>query len=156
MNITLCDIILCCHYTNMPRLRVVPHFSSGIVERGKHERTWKSPHARKGDTRRGESVMSPFLVWGDFYTHSRFTRSTIPEENGGLFVVKNMPWNLPEECTHTTLFPESSPTFLQNVREGDQYRRTHSGGKAGTHTVKIFPSFCLVPFSSGPGCSNIG
>ena len=29
------------------RLRVVPHFSSGIVERAKRERTWKSPHARK-------------------------------------------------------------------------------------------------------------
>ena len=35
------------------RLRVVPHFSSGIVERAKRERAWKSPHARKGDTRRG-------------------------------------------------------------------------------------------------------
>ena len=33
------------------RLRVVPHFSSGIVERAKRERAWKSPHARKGDTR---------------------------------------------------------------------------------------------------------
>ena len=33
-----------------PRLRVVPHFSSGRVERAKHERAWKSPHARKGDT----------------------------------------------------------------------------------------------------------
>ena len=32
------------------RLRVVPHFSSGIVERAKRERAWKSPHARKGDT----------------------------------------------------------------------------------------------------------
>ena len=35
------------------RLRVVPHFSSGIVERTKRERAWKSPHARKGDTQRG-------------------------------------------------------------------------------------------------------
>ena len=35
-----------------PRLRVVPHFSSGIVERAKHERAWKSPHARKSDTGR--------------------------------------------------------------------------------------------------------
>ena len=32
------------------RLRVVPHFSSGIVERAKRERAWNSPHARKGDT----------------------------------------------------------------------------------------------------------
>ena len=36
------------------RLRVVPHFSSGIVKRAKRERAWKSPHARKGDTRWGE------------------------------------------------------------------------------------------------------
>ena len=36
------------------RLRVVPHFSSGIVERAKRECAWKSPHARKGDTRRGD------------------------------------------------------------------------------------------------------
>ena len=35
------------------RLRVVPHFSTVIVEQAKRERAWKSPHARKGDTRRG-------------------------------------------------------------------------------------------------------
>ena len=29
------------------RLRVVPNFSSGIVERAKRERALKSPHARK-------------------------------------------------------------------------------------------------------------
>ena len=43
--------ICCC------RLRVFPHFSSGILERAKRERAWKSPHARKGDTRRGERKM---------------------------------------------------------------------------------------------------
>ena len=47
------------------RLRVVPHFYSGIVEWAKRERAWKSPHARKGDT------------------PSRFARSTIPEEKWG-------------------------------------------------------------------------
>ena len=36
------------------RLWVVPRFSSGIVDWAKRERAWKSPHARKGDTRRGE------------------------------------------------------------------------------------------------------
>ena len=61
------------------RLRVVPHFSSGIVDRAKRQRARKSPHARKGDTRRG-----------DFYARSRFARSTIPEENWGLLVV--YPW----------------------------------------------------------------
>ena len=31
--------------------------------------------------------VSPFLAWGDFQARSRFVRSTIPEENGGLLVV---------------------------------------------------------------------
>ena len=67
----------------LSRLRVVPHFSSGIVERAKHERTWKSPHTRKGNTQQGERKVSPFLAWGDFHAHSRFARSTIPEEKWG-------------------------------------------------------------------------
>ena len=50
--------------------------------RAKRERARKSPHARKGDTRRGERV-SPFLAWGDFHARSRFARSTIPEEKWG-------------------------------------------------------------------------
>jgi len=43
------------------RLRVVPQFSSGIVERAK----------------------TPFLAWGDFHARLRFARSTIPEEKWG-------------------------------------------------------------------------
>ena len=27
--------------------------------------------------------MSPFLAWGDFHAHSRFARSTIPEDKWG-------------------------------------------------------------------------
>ena len=42
------------------RLWAVPHFSSGIVERAKRERAWKSLHARKGDTRRGERKMRDY------------------------------------------------------------------------------------------------
>ena len=53
------------------RLRVVPHFSSGIVERAKREGAWKSPHARK--------------AWGDFHARSRFASSTIPQEKWGLW-----------------------------------------------------------------------
>ena len=49
------------------RLRVVPHFSSGIVERAKCERAWKSPHARKGDVFLSPRGVSPFLAWGDFH-----------------------------------------------------------------------------------------
>ena len=56
------------------RLRVVPHFSSGIVERVKREHAWKSPHAREKATCGGEREewgsliflsphrMSPFLA----------------------------------------------------------------------------------------------
>ena len=67
------------------RLRVVPNFSSRIVERAKRERAWKSPHARKGDTRRVLSPrrVSPFLAWDDFHARSRFARSTISEEKWG-------------------------------------------------------------------------
>ena len=51
------------------RLRVVPHFSSGIVERAKGERAWKSP-----------SRVSPFLARVDFHARSFFARSTHPWE----------------------------------------------------------------------------
>ena len=66
----------------------VPHFPSEIVEPAKREHAWKSPHARKGKTRRGDFFLSPrrvspFLAWGDFHARSRFTRSTIPEEKWG-------------------------------------------------------------------------
>ena len=49
------------------RPRVVPHFSSGIVERAKRERAWKSPHARKGDTRRGERKMRDYRQSPSFW-----------------------------------------------------------------------------------------
>ena len=55
-----------CQWRDGARLRVVPHFSSGIVGRAKRERAWK---------------------WGDFHARSRFARPTIPEKNGGLLVV---------------------------------------------------------------------
>ena len=49
------------------RLRVVPHFSSGIVEWAKRERAWKSPHARKGDTRWGERKMRDYRQSPSFW-----------------------------------------------------------------------------------------
>ena len=49
------------------RLRVVLHFSSGIVERAKRERAWKSPHA-----------------WGYFHARSLYYRWG---KMGGLLVV---------------------------------------------------------------------
>ena len=54
------------------RLRVVPHFSSGIVERARVKITPRE--------KRLHAVCLAFLEWGDFHAHSRFARSTIPED----------------------------------------------------------------------------
>ena len=80
-NLALCSLFSGSRRAH--RLGVVPHFSSGIVERAKRERAWKSPHARKGDTRPAPRRVSPFLAWGDFHARSRFAYSTIPEEKWG-------------------------------------------------------------------------
>ena len=74
------------------RLRVVPHFSSGIVERVKRERAWKSPHARKGDTRRGERKILPtacrLFSRGVIFTRARVSLPLLSlRKNGGLLVV---------------------------------------------------------------------
>ena len=67
---------------DVARLRVVPHFSSGIGERAKRERAWKSPHARKGDTRRGV-----------IFTRARVSLALLSlRRNGGLLVVYNVAW----------------------------------------------------------------
>ena len=50
------------------RLRVVPHFSSEIVERAKRERAWISPHARKGDTRQVERKMRDYRQSPSFWS----------------------------------------------------------------------------------------
>ena len=57
------------------RLRVVPHFSSGIVQRAKRERAWKSSHARKGDTRRGERKMRNYGQSPSFWTNALLSQS---------------------------------------------------------------------------------
>ena len=44
-------VVISSYVPVLSRLRVVPHFSSGIEERAKHELAWKSPHTRKA--RRG-------------------------------------------------------------------------------------------------------
>ena len=56
------------------RLRAVPHFSSGIVERAKRERAWKSPHARKGDTRRRDRKMRDYRLSPSFWTNALFSQ----------------------------------------------------------------------------------
>ena len=70
------------------RLRVVPHFSSGIVERAKRERAGKSRHARKGDTRRGESRL---FSRGVILRRARVSLALISlRKNGGLLVVYSL------------------------------------------------------------------
>ena len=54
-------------FCSSTRLREVPHFSSGIVERAKREHAWKSPHARKGDTRWGERKMRDYRQSPSFW-----------------------------------------------------------------------------------------
>ena len=67
------------------RLRVVPHFSSGIVERAKSERAWKSPHARKCDTR---PAARRLFSRGMIFTRARVSLALLSlRENGGLLVV---------------------------------------------------------------------
>ena len=74
-----------------PRLRVVPHFSSGIVEREKRERAWKSLHTRKGDTRRGEKKIPAacsLFPRGVIFTRARVSLALLSlKKNGGLLVV---------------------------------------------------------------------
>ena len=75
------------------RLRV----SSGIVGRAKRERAWKSPHARKGDTRRGERKMRSFFSLpaacrlfsrGVIFKRARVSLALLSlRKNGGLLVV---------------------------------------------------------------------
>ena len=68
------------------RLRVVPHFSSGIVERAKRERAWKLTHARKGDTRKGERKMCRLFLRGLIFTRVLLGLLSL-RKNGGLLVV---------------------------------------------------------------------
>ena len=49
------------------RLWVVPLFSSGIVERAKLKCAWKSPQARKGDTRQGKRKMRDYRQSPSFW-----------------------------------------------------------------------------------------
>ena len=84
---------------NFIRLRVVPHFSSGIVERAIRERAWKSTHARKGDTQREREknffiFLSPaacrLFSRGLIFTRARVLLALLSlTKNGGLLVVYN-------------------------------------------------------------------
>ena len=62
---------VCVSAQQIPTLRVVPHFSSGIVERAKRQRAWKSLFSR-----------------GMIFTRPRVSLALLsPRKNGGLLVV---------------------------------------------------------------------
>ena len=82
-------------------LRVVPHFSLGIVEQAKRERAWKSPHARKGDTRQlsiAPHRVSPFLRGMIFTTWkcliSRFTEDVNKQRQNFISLSELWIWSL--------------------------------------------------------------
>ena len=52
---------------------IVPHFSSGIVEQAKRERAWKSPHAKKGDTRAACRLFLRRLIFTSASSQAIFT-----------------------------------------------------------------------------------
>ena len=63
------------------RLRVVPHFSSGVVERAKRERAWKSPDARQSPPR----IAFPRVGW---FSRARVSFALLSlRKNEGLLVV---------------------------------------------------------------------
>ena len=106
------------------RLRVVPRLSSRIVERAKRERAWKSPHARKGDTRRG-------LAWV-LFTRALVSLSLLSlRKNGGLLDYEYFPWNvfislLQSWCYSSWRSKSSSPRCLHS--KGRTIRKVIGGG----------------------------
>ena len=69
---------------SLPRLPVVPHFSSEIVEWAKRERAWKSPHASRLFSRgviftsaRVRSLYYPRGKMGDYSKSSLFGEDTV-------------------------------------------------------------------------------
>ena len=78
------------------RLRVVPHFSSGIVERAKRERAWKSPHAR-------------LFSRGVIFTRARVSLALLSlRKNGGLLVVCVNTGNKPRGYSYNGLYKGDS------------------------------------------------
>ena len=112
------------------RLRVVPHFLSGIVERAKRERAWKSPHARK-------ARRSRLFSHGVIFTRARVSLSLLSLRTyGGLLVVQL------ESKWHTTFRVVS----VKNVRQQQERLKKQScppgrnvtNGNSGTISSKLF------------------
>ena len=77
------------------RVRVVPHLSSGIVERAKRERAWKSPHARKGDMRRGERKMRDYRQSPSYWPFTANQSFALWEQR-----ISSKAWVLSDESIH--------------------------------------------------------
>ena len=108
--------------TWLTRLRVVPHFSSEILEGAKCECAWKSPHARKGK-REFFSFFSFFSLPAACHLFSRrviFPRAHVSlallslRKNGGLLVVYSWRTLL---CLFTGAHQSSSAVQLTTNRD---------------------------------------
>ena len=96
------------------RVRVVPHLSSGIVERAKRERAWKSPHARKGDMRRGERKMRDYRQSPSYWPFTANQSFALWEQR-----ISSKAWAL-SVVTHFSL----SPPRLDFLAWGDFHARS--------------------------------
>ena len=102
------------------RLRVVPYFFSGVVERVKRERAWKSPHARKGNKRVVFSRVGWFSLALAFRLHAPLSL----RKNGGLLVrpvytarletSTGSRRNLLFTRTNSVMFPTEKGTVLES------------------------------------------
>ena len=119
------------------RLRVVPHFSSGIVERAKRERAWKLTHARKGDTRKGERKMCRLFLRGLIFTRVLLGLLSL-RKNGGLLVV----YACCAKKVYSSNYMYSGSGFFFLKRDC-QFNKTENGCFLVLRKL-LFVSFCVV------------
>ena len=117
--------------TKTIRLRVVPHFSSGMVERVKRERASNNTSREKGE--RGWAFSR--VGWVS-RARSRFARSTIPEDKWGTTCSLETTYEI-HTLSHTrslkgSLFKQEPPSF------GD-YREYPLGHRLQFNDLSIRP-----------------
>ena len=105
------------------------HFSSGIVERAKRKRAWKSPHARKarGDGERG------FLAWGDFHAFRSFYYPW-----GKMGSTRNQSFMFMHEVSTRVLCAGKHPlSFMKRHKKRETWERYFLSVKNTCHTMII-------------------
>ena len=121
------------------RLRVVPHFSSGIVERA-----LKSPHARKGDKRRERKksffslpVACRLFSRGVIFTRVRVSHALLSlRKNGGLLVV----YEFNRQPNRFSSFPKGLKSQIRAAMtkpEQNKYSESSISQKEKRTTVRV-------------------